>query len=141
MKRLIAAFALSLAACGQALSPLVVDDALYRPPLGESGIGVAYFSVTSPVADRIVGISSPEAGRVEMHTSVMSGDQVSMQRLYEVELPAGKPVVFGPNGMHLMVFAPKALAAGATFPIQIELQSGRSETFLFHPALSGTVGR
>lgn len=141
MKRLIAAFALGLAACGQASPKLVVDDAQYRPPLGETGIGVAYFSVTSPVEDRIIGVSSPEADRVEVHASVMTGDQVSMQRLHEVELPAGKPVVFRPNGMHLMVFAPKALAAGATFPIQIELQSGRSETFLFHPALSGAVGR
>jgi copper(I)-binding protein len=60
-----------------------------------------------------------------------------MKRLYEVELPAGKPVIFGPNGMHLMVFSPKPLAEGATFPIQIDLQSGRSETFSFHPALSG----
>lgn len=137
MKRLIAAFALGLAACGQASPHLVVDDAQYRPPLGETGIGVAYFSVMSPVEDRIVGVSSPKADRVEVHASVMKGDQVSMQRLDKVELPAGKPVVFGPNGMHLMVFAPKALAEGATFPIQIELQSGRSETFLFHPALSG----
>jgi len=141
LKRLIAAFALGLAACGQASPQLVVDDAQYRAPLGETGIGVAYFSVTSPVEDRIVGVSSPEADRVEVHASVMKGDQVSMERLHEVELPAGKPVVFGPNGMHLMVFAPKALAVGATFPIQIELQSGRSETFLFHPALSGAVGR
>lgn len=107
MKRLIAAFALGLAACGQASPNLVVDDAQYRPPLGETGIGVAYFSVMSSVEDRIVGVSSPEADRIEVHASVMKGDQVSMQRLDEVELPAGKPVVFGPNGMHLMVFAPR----------------------------------
>ena len=114
MKRLVAALALGLAACGQASTQLVVDDAQYRPPLGETGIGVAYFSVTSPVEDRIVGVSSPEADRIEVHASVMKGDQVAMERLHEVELPAGKPV---------------------------ELQSGRSETFLFHPALSGAVGR
>ena len=141
MKRLIAAIALSLAACGQGPAPLMVDNAQYRPPLGASGIGVAYFSVTSAHADWIVGVSSPLADRIEMHASVRNGDQVSMQQLETIELPAGKPVVFGPNGMHLMIFAPKALEAGATFPIQIELQSGRGETFAFHPALSGAVGR
>lgn len=141
MKRLIAAIALCLSACGQGAAPVVVESTQYRAPLGASGIGVAYFSITSSKADRIVGVSSPQADHIEMHTSVSEGNQVSMKRLYEVELPAGKPVVFGPNGMHLMVFAPKPLAEGATFPIQIELQSGRSETFLFHPALSGAVGR
>lgn len=137
MKRLIAAIALGLAACGQGGAPLTVEDAQYRAPLGASGIGVAYFSITSPMADKIIGVSSPQADHIEMHASVSEGDQMSMKRLYEVELPAGKPVIFGPSGMHLMVFAPKPLAEGATFPIQIDLQSGRSETFLFHPALSG----
>ena len=64
-----------------------------------------------------------------------------MKHLATVELPAGKPVVFGPNGMHLMVYAPKGIAEGATFPIQIELESGRSETIWFHPTSSGAVGR
>ena len=137
MKRLIAAIALGLTACGQGPTPLVVTDALYRPPLGMSGIGVAYFSVTSPTADRIVSVSSPQAEKVEAHTSVNEGGQASMKHLAEIELPAGKPVIFAPNGMHLMVFSPKPFAPGATFPIQIDLQSGRSETIWFHPALVG----
>lgn len=137
MKRLIAAIALCFAACGQGGAPIAVENTQYRAPLGASGIGVAYFSITSPTADAIVGVSSPQADHIEMHTSVSEGDQMAMKRLYEVELPAGKPVIFGPNGMHLMVFEPRPVAEGATFPIQIDLQSGRSETFLFHPALSG----
>jgi len=140
LKRLIAAIALGfatcgLAACSQGASPLQISGDQYRPPLGSTGIGVAYFSVTSPVADRITGVSSPLADRVEMHTSVRTGDQVSMKQLHEVELPAGKAVEFAPNGMHLMVFGPKPLAEGATFPIQIELESGRVETLSLHPAL------
>ncbi|RYG33160.1 MAG: copper chaperone PCu(A)C [Burkholderiales bacterium] len=140
LKRLIAAIALGLtacglAACGQGAAPLQVTEATYRAPLGSTGIGVAYLSVTSPSADRIVGVSSPQADRVEMHASVMSGDQVSMKQLQEVVLPAGKPVEFAPGGMHLMVFGPKPLAEGATFPIQIELESGRTETISLHPAL------
>lgn len=58
-----------------------------------------------------------------------------MKQLQEVELPAGKAVVFAPNGMHLMVFDPKPVADGATFPIQIELESGRVETISLHPGL------
>lgn len=140
MKRLIAAAALLLAACGQGGAQLTVEKPEYRAPLGASGIGVAYFSVVSGTEDRIIGVSSPEADRVEMHASVTEGTQTSMKRQQTVPLPAGKPVVFGPNGLHLMVFAPKPLQPGATFPIQIELESGRNETIWFHPALSGAVG-
>lgn len=140
MKRLIAAIALGLAACGlsacsQGSAPLQISADQYRAPLGSTGIGVAYFSVTSPAADRIIGVSSPQADRVEMHASVRTGDQVSMKQLHEVELPAGKAVEFAPNGMHLMVFGPQPLADGATFPIQIQLESGRVETISLHPAL------
>jgi copper(I)-binding protein len=137
MKKIVAVLVLMLAACGQGRAALTVTDAEYRAPLGVTGIGVAYFSVKSDRADRIVGVSSPQAASVEMHGSVSTGGQSSMERLAFVPLPAGETVKFAPKGMHLMVFGPKPVAAGATFPIQIELESGRSETILFHPALIG----
>lgn len=140
MKRLIAAIALGVAACGQGGAQLTVEKTEYRAPLGASGIGVAYFSVTSATADRIVSVSSPQADRGEMHASVTEGALTSMKRQLTLDLPAGKPVIFGPNGLHLMVFAPQPLQPGATFPIQIELESGRIETIPFHPAFSGAVG-
>jgi copper(I)-binding protein len=135
LKKRLAVLVLMLGACGQGEPPLSVSDASYRPPLGATGIGVAYFSVTSQTADRIIGVSSPEATSIEMHGSMSDGRQTVMKRLKAVDLPAGKTVTFGPKGMHLMVFGPKPLAEGATFPIQIELESGRSETVAFHHAL------
>jgi periplasmic copper chaperone A len=136
LKRFVAAMVLALAACGQT-THLAVEKAEYRPPLGVTGIGVAYFSVTSDRTDKIIGLSSPQADRVEIHATVTDGAQMSMKRLDSVDLPAGQLVIFEPRGMHLMVFGPRPLAAGATFPIQIELESGRSETVEFHPALIG----
>lgn len=135
LKKLVAAISLVLVSCGQ--GALRIDGAEYRAPLGASGIGVAYFSVTSPSDDVIIGVSSPQADRIEMHASVTEGAQTSMKRQDRVELPAGKMITFAPKGLHLMVFGPRPLQSGATFPIQIDLQSGRSETILFHPALTG----
>jgi hypothetical protein len=140
IRTVAAALMLGLAACGQG-SGLVIKDAEFRPPLGVTGIAVAYLSVTSGSADRIIGVSSTQADRVEIHASVTTGTQTSMKRLDSVELPAGKTVIFGPGGMHLMVFSPRPMAPDATFPIQIELQSGRNETVPFHPALAGSGGR
>lgn len=119
--------ALALAACGQG-SGLRVENATYRAPLVDGAPGVAYFAITSDRADRIVSVSSPEAQAVEIHESSSEGGMASMHKLDSVELPAGKPVTFGPGGLHVMVLSPRPLPANATFPIQMTLESGRVET-------------
>lgn len=131
MKRLISFFALLLAACGGQTSGLTVENATYRAPLVDGAPGVAYFAITSTAADKIVGISSPEAKSVEIHASSTEGGMASMQKLDQVDLPAGKTVTFGPGGLHVMVFAPAPQHGNATFPIQITLESGRTETISF----------
>ena len=136
MRMAIAGLALLLAACGGTTTSLTVDDATYRAPLTDKGAGVAYFSITSSVEDKIIGLSSPTADRVEMHNSVRSTEGLaSMVRPDSVDLPAGKTVTFAPGGLHVMVFGPQPIAEGATFPIQIELESGRNETISFAQTL------
>ncbi|MEY2758998.1 MAG: hypothetical protein RIR33_2776 [Pseudomonadota bacterium] len=132
MRHLLAAALIVLAACsgGQTVS-LRIDDARYRPPLVDGGTGVAYFSITSNIADRIVAVSSPRARAVEIHESRSDQGMAGMEQRPDIELPAGKTVKFEPGGLHLMVIAPQPLAAGATFPIQIELESGSVQTIAF----------
>jgi len=132
MRHLLAATLMLLAACsgGQTVS-LTVDDAHYRPPLVDGGTGVAYFAITSNIADRIVAVSSPRARAVEIHESTSDQGMAVMELRPGVDLPAGKTVKFEPGGLHLMVIAPQPLTAGATFPIQIELESGRVQTIAF----------
>lgn len=128
MKRLFGLIVLVLAACGQGAG-LKVEGGQYRAPLVDGAPGVAYFSVTSPTADRIVGLSSPQSALIEMHESVVGdGGVASMHKIDSVELPAGKAVTFGAGGMHVMIFSPTSQPANATFPIQITLESGRVET-------------
>ena len=127
--------ALVLTACGGTSVSLTVDDATYRAPLTDGGLGVAYFSITSSTADRITGVSSPQAERVEIHNSVSKDGLATMEKAEFVELPAGQTVAFAPRGLHLMIFSPQPVEPGATFSIQIEFQSGRNETFPFAQAL------
>jgi copper(I)-binding protein len=134
MTRLAASllFALLLAACGGQPAGLTIANATYRAPLVDGAPGVAYFSITSPTGDRIVGISSPDAQSVEIHDSGVEGaGMATMRKVEQVELPAGKTVTFGPGGLHVMVFAPLPRQANASFPIQITLGSGRVETISF----------
>jgi len=133
MRTLIAIALTSLAAAcsGGQTESLTIENASYRPPLVERGVGVAYFSITSSIADRISGVSSPQAKAVEIHESTSVGGMAGMDRLDGVDLPAGKTVTFGPGGLHLMVIEPQNASANATFPIQIALESGRVETISF----------
>ena len=123
--------ALAVACSGGQIESLTIDDAQYRAPLVDGGTGVAYFLITSNTADRITGVSSPLAKTVEIHESTSTGGMAGMERRDAVELPAGKTVTFGPGGLHLMVIEPQRVAAPATFPIQITLESGRVETISF----------
>lgn len=138
MKKLAASvlFALALGAggCSVKSESLTIADATYRPPLVDGGVGVAYFSITSSIPDKIVNVSSPDARTVEIHQSENSDGMASMHKVQTVELPAGKAVAFGPGGLHLMVFSPTPQQANATFRIQIALESGRTQTISFGAA-------
>jgi copper(I)-binding protein len=134
MMRTFIAFAvtsLAVACSGGQTASLTVNSAEYRAPLVDGGSGVAYFSITSTIADRITGVSSPSAKAVEIHESTFAGGMARMERRDVVELPAGKTVTFGPGGLHLMVIEPQRISAPATFSIQLTLESGHVETISF----------
>jgi hypothetical protein len=140
LKRTLAAtvLALGLFSCGPGQSGIAIEDAEFRPPLGATGIGVAYFTIRSDKADRIVSVSSPAADSVEIHVSVTEGGNVSMRRVEEVNLPAGEAVRFESGGLHLMVFSPRLNGEDPTFPITIELQSGLRRTAPFRKIDGGS---
>lgn len=138
MKRLVAsALLFALVACGGKTESLTIADATYRAPLTDGGTGVAYFSITSSIPDKIVNVSSPDAQAVEIHQSNNSAGMASMHSMQSVDLPAGKTVAFGPGGLHLMVISPTPQHASATFRIQIQLESGRTQTISFAAAKPG----
>lgn len=122
---------LMLAACSGPAPRLSVEDARYRPPLTAGGLGVAYFSVTAAADDTLIGLSSPQAERVEMHASLSRDGLSVMEKRDRVELPAGKRVDFRPGGLHLMVISPQPVDEAATISIQMTLKSGYSQSVPF----------
>lgn len=116
---------------------LAIEKAEFRPPLGSTGVGAAYFTIRSAKDDAIIAISSSAADSIEIHTSVTKDGRSSMQRIETLELPAGKTVRFEPGGNHLMVFSPRVEPSASGFPITIELQSGGRETVSFEIVTGG----
>jgi copper(I)-binding protein len=127
------ALAGGLAACspGEKASPadgaaaIQVADALCRPtPTGRHTTG-CYLTLTAPADDRLLTVSSPVAGRAQVHESKMESN---MMMMHEVEgglpLPAGQAVELKPGGNHIMLLGvAEPLEAGDTVALTLTFAS------------------
>ena len=113
----------SLVALPQVATAADVADAWARSTVkGQLG-SVAYFTITSPKAVRLVGASSPVAGVVQVHEMAMQGTTMKMRPVPAVDLPAGQPVEFKSGGLHVMLMDLKQpLANGERLPLTLRLE-------------------
>jgi len=109
---------------GQAAA-IHAEQAWARATAPQQKVGGAYVTLISPDDDQLVGVSSPVAGRAEVHEMRMDGN---VMRMREVEgglaLPAGKVVALAPGGYHIMLMDLKQpLVAGQVIPMQLRFRS------------------
>ena len=94
------------------------------PPGAKVGAGFMRLRNAGP-ADRVVGASSPVAGRVEMHVTVREGDVMKMREVKSFEVPAGGRFELKPGGAHLMlVDLKRQLKLGDKVPLTLMLEKG-----------------
>jgi copper(I)-binding protein len=125
---------LALAACSPggpadsgetAARQVQVAAPLCRPtPVGRQATG-CYLTLTAPADDRLVSVSSPAAGRIEIHESRMESNMMIMRELKEgLALPAGQTVELKPGGNHIMLLAvTEPLKAGDSVPLTLTFAS------------------
>lgn len=83
----------------------------------------AFLQLRSPDAARLVGASSPLAGRVEIHEMKMADGVMQMRQITALELPAGQTVELKPGGYHLMLMELKQpLKAGEQLPLELRVE-------------------
>jgi len=145
----LAALAASLVACsrdgadsaGEAAATVQVADALCRPtPNGRHSTG-CYLTLTAAADDRLTAVSSPVAGRVEIHESRVESNMMMMRELKEgLPLPAGEAVELKPGGNHIMLMAvTEPLKAGDTVALTLTFASApplEVTAAVGHPALT-----
>jgi hypothetical protein len=114
---------IALAACA-ATAQVKIEGAWARPTVPGQQAGGGYLSLTSPVADRLLGGSTPAAERFELHSMAMKGDVMEMREVEGgVDLPAGRKVEFKPGGLHVMFMGLKApLTVGTKVPVTLRFQ-------------------
>ena len=127
IKHLIAAALTALCAISASAQNVTVTDAWARATLqGQKATG-AFMKITAKDSAKLVGVSSPVAGVVEIHEMKMDKDVMKMAALPNgLELPAGKAVELKPGGYHVMLMDLKApLAKDTTIPLTLTVQDAK----------------
>jgi uncharacterized protein YcnI/copper(I)-binding protein len=121
---------------------LEFKDGWARAMLPGQPTGGAYLTITNSGADadRLVGVTSPNAGKVEIHTMSMK-DNVMVMRPVEggLEVPAGGSLELKPSGEHLMFMELAApFKEGDSVPVTLEFEkAGKIEYTLPVKAKAG----
>ena len=116
--------ALLIAAAAVAQTDQVeVKDAWARATPGKAETGAAYLTIQSPVADRLVSISTPVAQKAGLHAMTMDGSVMKMRPLAGIDVPANQPVTLKPGGVHVMLEGlNEPLQAGKSFPLTLTFE-------------------
>jgi copper(I)-binding protein len=108
-----------------ALAQVTVTDPWLRATVPAQKSAGAFFGLQSAKNVRLVGVSTPVAGRAELHEMAMENNTMRMRQVDGIDLPAGKPVNLATGGYHVMLFDLKRqLKEGETVPVTLVVQDG-----------------
>ena len=83
----------------------------------------AFMEVSSKSGAALVGAASPVAGVTEIHEMKMDGGVMKMRAVARLDLPAGKPVILGPGGYHVMLMNLKqTIKTGDSVPLTLQFE-------------------
>ncbi len=124
---------------------LEVTNVWARATPGRAATGVAYLTVSSPTADRLVSASTPVARRAELHTTTVGGSMagmvMQMRRISGIDIAAGRPVTLKPGGLHIMLVGLRQpLQAGQSFPLTVTFQKAGARTVTVAVEKPGAMG-
>ncbi|PXW98087.1 hypothetical protein C7444_103181 [Sphaerotilus hippei] len=117
------ALVLALGLAGAAQAQVQVADPWVRATAMQQKATGAFMQLTSPGDARLLSVSSPVAGVVEIHEMAMDGQVMRMRAVPGLDLPAGKAVELKPGGYHVMLMDLKQpLKAGDSVPLTLVLE-------------------
>jgi copper(I)-binding protein len=121
--RLVIAIAVSLVLAGSAGAQPTgpeISDAWARATPAGAKTGAAYATLVNggAAADRLMAVSTPVAGRAQLHANMGDAGIMRMEAVAAVELKPGTSITLKPGGQHIMLLELKRpLKAGESFPM------------------------
>jgi periplasmic copper chaperone A len=119
-----------------------VENAWARATPPGAKVGGGYLTVVnrSSAPDRLVAVTSPAAGRVEMHVTEREGEVMKMRQVSAFEIPAGGRFEARPGGPHLMFFELKQpLKEGEKLPVTLKFERAGEVSAELHVAPLGAM--
>ena len=109
----------------QAAEVLTVNNPWVRATVPAQQATGAYMTLTAAVDLRLVAVSSPQAGMIEIHQMSMENNVMQMRALPNgLTLPKGKAVELKSGGYHLMVMDLKQpMQQGAWLPLSLTVET------------------
>ena len=85
---------------------IVISSARVLPPFPGRDTAAGYMSITnhSQSDDRLVSVTSPISGAVEIHNHIEDNGVMKMRKVDGISLKAGETVELKPGSFHLMMF-------------------------------------
>lgn len=126
-KHLTAAALTTLCAISAYAQKVTVTDAWARATVqGQKATG-AFMKITAKDNAKLLSVSSPVAGVVEIHEMKMDKDVMRMSALPNgLDLPAGKVIELKPGGYHVMLMDLKSpLTKDTTVPLTLMVQDAK----------------
>lgn len=99
-----------------------VENAWMRATAPGQAVAGAFMEITCPVNAKLVGATSPAAGKLELHTMSMDNGVMEMRQVPAIDLPKGKTIKLAPGGLHVMLFDLKQpMKQGTTIPVTLDI--------------------
>jgi copper(I)-binding protein len=119
-----------------------IDHPWARATPSSATTGAAYLTIVSPAADKLLAVSSPIAGRAEIHNHVDDNGVMRMRPVRDgLELPAMQKVELKPNGLHVMLMGLKQpLKEGDSFPLTLSFENAAPRIVMVQVEKLGAMG-
>ena len=119
----------SLALAAPASKPLTISNAWVRSPAPGQKVAGAYMELKSDATASLVGVSSPAAARVELHSMALDAGVMKMRPVENIVLPPGTAVKLAPGGLHIMLLDLKRpLKEGDKVPLTLYIRHAGATT-------------
>ncbi len=135
--------ALSLGLAAPAMAQGVAVEQPWTRAAPQGGVGGAFMTLrnTGTTEDRLLAVTSPLAGKVELHETRRDGDVMRMRPVDTIPLPAGAAVALAPGGLHVMLIGlQKPLAAGERVPLTLRFERAGAVTVEAEVLAAGARG-
>lgn len=114
---------------------LLITEPWSRPTPPTASAGAVYLSIRNrgSTADRLLSLSTPVAGAVQIHASRTVNGMMEMRQLPGLDCPAHATVNIEPGSMHLMLVGlSRPLTAGSHFPLTLRFRGAGEVTVQVH---------